>query len=308
MSNYMTEIVEDFLAYLEKERGYSHYTIQSYRRDLIRFIAFCDQYYGQHVEDMNQIDKLTIRHFLGNEFEKGLSGKTVARRLASIKSMYKYLIRAEIVRDNPSAYVKTPKTEKLLPTYLNEKTVERLMDIPPKNTFIGARDSAILELLYSTGIRLGELVQLNIGDIDFQKKIVKVMGKGGKERLTPFGKRAKISIENFLNMREICLQSIPPETPLFITSKNKRLSRDTIQRNVRKYVKMVAEGTGLGPHILRHTFATHLLDRGADIRAVQELLGHSSLSSTQIYTHVQPEKMKRIHQQAHPHGQRSAKK
>lgn len=308
MSNYMTEIVEDFLAYLEKERGYSHYTIQSYRRDLIRFIAFCDQYYGQHVEDMNQIYKLTIRHFLGNEFEKGLSGKTVARRLASIKSMYKYLIRAEIVRDNPSAYVKTPKTEKLLPTYLNEKTVERLMDIPPKNTFIGARDSAILELLYSTGIRLGELVQLNIGDIDFQKKIVKVMGKGGKERLTPFGKRAKISIENFLNMREICLQSIPPETPLFITSKNKRLSRDTIQRNVRKYVKMVAEGTGLGPHILRHTFATHLLDRGADIRAVQELLGHSSLSSTQIYTHVQPEKMKRIHQQAHPHGQRSAKK
>ncbi len=304
----MTEFVDDYLAYLEKERGYSLYTIQSYRNDLTKFIDFCDQYFGEHLKDIVRIDKLTIRHFLGNEFEKGLSSKTVARRLATIKSMYKYLMRAEVVKDNPSAYVKTPKTEKKLPIYLDIKTVEKLMEYPSDKTFYGIRDRAILELLYSTGIRLGELVQLNISDIQFDKNLLKVMGKGGKERLTPFGNRAKISIENFLNMREICLQSIPDNTPVFVTTNNKRLSRDTIQKNIRRYVRQFAEGTGLGPHILRHSFATHLMDRGADIRTVQELLGHSSLSSTQIYTHVQPEKMRRIHQQAHPHGQRSDKK
>jgi len=307
LSDYTLQIVNDFLAYIEKERNYSLHTVQAYRTDLLLFIKFCDQYSGRDIDDFNTIDKLLIRHFLGSEFEKGLTSKTIARRLASVKSLFKYLLRAEIVRDNPSIHVKTPKTLKSLPAYLDVKVIDRLMSIPPENTFYGVRDRAILELFYSTGIRLSELAQLNTGDFNPEKNLLKIIGKGGKERLTPFGIHAKISIENFLNMRGICLQSTPGNTPLFVTTKNKRLSKYTIQQSVRKYIRMVAEGQGLGPHTLRHTFATHMMDRGADIRAVKDILGHSSLSSTQIYTHVQPERMKRIHQQAHPHGSTSSK-
>ncbi|NHZ87075.1 MAG: tyrosine-type recombinase/integrase, partial [Planctomycetia bacterium] len=231
----------------------------------------------------------------------GFSSKTVGRRLASIKSFYKYLIKAEVVENNPSIYVKTPKSTKPLPNYIDEKMIDKLMNAPPNNN-IGLRDRAILELFYSTGIRLSELININFRNIDFNNNLIKVLGKGNKERLIPVGDRAVKAIKNYLAKSSRSLKTADMDAPLFVNSRGERISQRTVQRSVNMYLRLVTEGEHLGPHTLRHSFATHLLDRGADLRAVKDLLGHSSLSSTQIYTHVQPERMKKIYKKAHPHG------
>ena len=302
MSDFTQDIISDFLTYLEKERHYSKFTINAYGYDLYRFVEFFEEYSGTPVSDFGDVDKIAIRHFLGKEFEEGYSSKTVARRLASVKSFLKYLLKIEEIQDNPAIHIKTPKTPKSLPVYVNEDMVEKLMDAPASDSFIGLRDRAMLELFYSTGMRLRELVNINLDDFHTESQLIKVTGKGGKERLIPYGKRAQFSIEKFLEFCGVQLSEKENIVPLFINSKGKRISPRTVQRRIKMYLKTVADGERFGPHTLRHSFATHLLSRGADIRAVQELLGHSSLSSTQIYTHIQPEKMKKVHQQAHPHG------
>ena len=302
MSDFTQDIISDFLTYLEKERHYSKFTINAYGYDLYRFVEFFEEYSGTPVSDFGDVDKIAIRHFLGKEFEEGYSSKTVARRLASVKSFFKYLLKIEEIQDNPAIHIKTPKTPKSLPVYVNEDIVEKLMDAPASDSFIGLRDRAMLELFYSTGMRLRELVNINLDDFHTESQLIKVTGKGGKERLIPYGKRAQFSIEKFLEFCGVQLSEKENIVPLFINSKGKRISPRTVQRRIKMYLKTVTDGERFGPHTLRHSFATHLLSRGADIRAVQELLGHSSLSSTQIYTHIQPEKMKKVHQQAHPHG------
>ena len=302
MSDFTQDIISDFLTYLEKERHYSKFTINAYGYDLYRFVEFFEEYSGTPVSDFGDVDKIAIRHFLGKEFEEGYSSKTVARRLASVKSFFKYLLKIEEIQDNPAIHIKTPKTPKSLPVYVNEDMVGTLMDAPASDSFIGLRDRAMLELFYSTGMRLRELVNINLNDFHTKSQLIKVTGKGGKERLIPYGKRAQFSIEKFLEFCGVQLSEKEDIVPLFINSKGKRISPRTVQRRIKMYLKTVADGERFGPHTLRHSFATHLLSRGADIRAVQELLGHSSLSSTQIYTHIQPEKMKKVHQQAHPHG------
>ena len=211
-------------------------------------------------------------------------------------------MRSERISDNPAIYVQSPKISQSLPNFIDHKVIDALMESPDVSTEIGVRDRAILELFYSTGIRLNELIMLDISAVDFINQMIKVHGKGGKERLIPFGNRAKFWLENYLKNRAESFHTSPIRTPLFVNAKGKRVPRSTVQRRIRNYIKIVADGKRLGPHILRHSFATHLMDKGADIRAVEDLLGHNSLSSTQVYTHVQPEKMKEIYKQAHPHG------
>jgi len=302
MSENLNQYIDDFHSYLDKERGYSKHTSTSYIHDLHRFNDFLIEYVGTFDISVESIDKQAIRHFLGKEFEEGFSSKTVGRRLASIKSFYKYLIKAEVVENNPSNYVKTPKSTKPLPNYIDEKMIDALMEAPPADTIVGLRDRAILELFYSTGIRLSELININFVNIDFQNNLIRVIGKGNKERLIPFGNKSMKAVENYIAKSGRSIKTADKNAPLFVNSKGERISQRTVQRSVNMYLGLVTEGEHLGPHTLRHSFATHLLDRGADLRAVKDLLGHSSLSSTQIYTHVQPERMKKIYKKAHPHG------
>ena len=302
MANLKT-ILSEFLSYLEKERGFSTHTIKAYQNDLTKFINFLPN----NISGFDQVNRQAIRGFLASEFDskyrgKSISNKTVARRLASIKSFYKYLMQSEQLKDNPAIHVKSPKISQTLPNFIDEKVIDILMESPDVSTKKGVRDRAILELFYSTGIRLSELIELNIGSIDPINQLAKVHGKGDKERLIPFGNRAKFWVENYLKNRALSFNSTSAHNPLFVNEKEKRIPKSTVQRRIRNYIKLVAEGERLGPHILRHTFATHLMDRGADIRAVKDLLGHNSLSSTQVYTHIKPEKMKKIYKQAHPHG------
>jgi tyrosine recombinase XerC len=296
----LKKVMLEFLSYLEKERGFSNHTIKAYQTDLNRFILFLTQ--EENISNFKSVNIHTIRNYLGTEFDEGFSSKTVARRLASIKSLFKYLMRSEQISDNPAIHVKSPKISQTLPNFIDEKVIDTLMESPDVSTSKGMRDRAILELFYSTGIRLSELIALDIDSIDPQNQLAKVHGKGDKERLIPFGNRAKFWVENYLKNRALSFNSAPNHTPLFTNAKEKRVPKSTVQRRIRNYIKLVAEGERLGPHILRHSFATHLMDRGADIRAVKDLLGHNSLSSTQVYTHIKPEKMKKIYKQAHPHG------
>ena len=299
-------IMDEFYDYLKKERAFSSHTIDAYRNDLDRFILS----FPKTLSDLNQIDKDMIYNFLSEEFDKNYKSKTIARRLASIKSLFKYLIRSEQISQNPSINIKTPKVEKKLPNFVDIKVIDKLMEIPDIKTTKGLRDRAIIELFYSTGIRLSELANLELSSIIIDSNkitgeenyMVKVLGKGEKERIIPFGKEAKYWIDKYLNTRGFSINSGLGNLPLFANSKEKPVAYSTIKRRIRNYIKLVSEGEGLGPHILRHSFATHMIDRGADIRSVQELLGHSSLSSTQIYTHIKPERMKKVHANAHPHG------
>ena len=304
-----TSILSDFYEYLSKERDFSFHTTNAYEYDLNRFISSLPK----NLYHFEQITREMIYNFLSKEIDNKYSTKTIARRLASIKSLCKYLIISEQINENPAISVKTPKVGKKVPNFIDYKMIEKLMEGkygPDISKNDGLRDRAILELFYSTGIRLSEMVSLNLDSIYINKSnhtkqesyTIKVMGKGGKERLIPFGNKSKLWLEKYLISRGLSFYLPSENQPLFINSKGNRVPYSTIKRRIRNYIKFVAQGEGLGPHILRHSFATHLIDKGADIRSVQGLLGHSSLSSTQIYTHITPDKMKEIHKQAHPHG------
>jgi site-specific recombinase XerD len=259
---------------------------------------------------------------LGKEYEEGNSAKTVARRLASIKSLFRYLVQTEVITDNPAMHVSSPKIEKRLPIVIQQKRIESLMIQPKiqdskikkenKKSRKGSRkrllrNTAILELFYATGIRLSELVNLNIGSINENEMLLKVMGKGEKERIVPFGKPAKIALKAYLKKRNLNFQS-SPEIPLFCSWHENRIGVRRVQVILENYLAVVLGSEdnysreGANPHTLRHSFATHLIEENVDIRLIQELLGHSSLSSTQIYTKVNPKKMKEIYTDAHPHG------
>ena len=292
--------ISAFFIFLNDEKGFSDHTIKSYKNDINKFLNFL----LERKIELKEVSKIDIRDFLADQYDLGLSKKTIARRLASIKSLFKFLFNSSFVTKNPTLFLSTPKMSKKLPDFIDEKMINELMNQPDLGTEKGLRDKAVLELFYSTGMRLSELISLNISSFDDKNNLIRVTGKGGKERLIPYGKRAKFSIEKYLKKRALYWNSLNKDVPLFVNNKNERVPRRTIQRRISNYIKMIASGKRLGPHTLRHTFATHLMDRGADIRAVGDLLGHSSLSSTQVYTHVKPERMKQVYKQSHPRGEK----
>lgn len=320
------DIVEQFLEYLEKERHYSEHTIKAYRVDLTRLSEFLN------VSEFSQVDKEMVKQFLSEELiGKGYSkhskhGRTmnrtysslsIARKVAAVKSFFKYLLKAEIISFNPVSSIKAPRISKKLPDFLEKNVVNELLQMPltqplrNRKPWEAERDHAILELFYSTGIRLGELVNLSIGDIQIAENLVGVKGKGNSDRLVPFGDTAKKAVVNYLSRSgrakisrsgEVEFTDVQPGDPLFVSSKGARISARTVDDRLRRYFHKLSGSTGFSAHRLRHTFATHLLDAGMDIRAVKELLGHASLSTTQDYTHLQIEQMKKIFDQSHPHA------
>jgi len=284
----MNRYIDKYFNYLEIEKNYSAHTIINYRIDLKEFEKFIDQ------KAVGQIDYFLLRKYLAHIRTKQHRPRTLARKLSSIRSFFRFLHREGLIENNPALLLMSPKLDKVLPKFMSEQEVTKLIEAPSLNNESGKRDRAILEILYSTGIRVSELVGLDIDDIDLISNIVKVAGKGKKERLVPIGDKAVDALKNYLDKRK-------RKSNVLILNKNgTRLSDRGVRNIVNKHISTTSLQYKISPHVLRHSFATHLLNRGADLRSVQELLGHVNLSTTQLYTHLTTEKLKKVYDQAHP--------
>ncbi len=303
----MADDITGFLTHLEKERDVSPNTIAAYRRDLAEFTGYVEKHFGDAAWTWSSIDRLTMRGFLAHLQRRGLGKRSIARLLSAIRSFYKYLANTDDIDVNPGKMVGTPKADRYLPSYLDRAQIELLFQMAEaramEGEFADVRNLAILELFYSTGMRLSELQGINKTDIDLVSQQVKVRGKGRKERIIPVGDHATLALRNYEAKREALTRQLPAvadRTAIFLSRTGKRINIRTVQRIVTKFLREIDEESGLSVHSLRHTFATHLLDAGADLRAVQELLGHASVATTQIYTHTSIERLKRVYQKSHP--------
>jgi integrase/recombinase XerC len=299
--------LNDFLNHLAKERDVSPNTIKAYSRDLHAFVAFLSTYYGTREWSWGGVDRLAIRGFMSHLTRARLGKRSIARALSAVRSFYRFLHRTEAVEANPARGVGSPKVEKHLPGYLDRAQIGLLFQMAEtrawEGQFADVRNLAILELFYSTGLRLSELRGINRTDLDLVSQQVKVRGKGRKERIVPLGDHAQLALRNYEAKRDELLRHIgarADRTAYFLSRTGKRISVRAIQNAVKRFLDELDEDAGLSVHSLRHTFATHLLDAGADLRAVQELLGHASVSTTQIYTHVSVERLKEVYRKAHP--------
>ncbi len=312
-------LVRQFLEYLKLEKHFSDYTVKSYGADLIQFgqflmgeigAAHAGQPNGQaEAQPASSLDErqvacepLTIREFLAYLYAQNYTKSTTARKLATLRSFYKFLIRRGIAQTNPLSTIRTPKQEKRLPKCLDLEQVQKLLDAPGDGDLLSARDKAMLEVLYSSGIRVSELVELEMHDLDLTEGVLRVKGKGRKERLTPIGSQAIRAIQRYFELRAIDMRSQQGSHGMrvFLNKHGEPLSTRSVRRKLDKYLVSAGLDPGISPHTLRHSFATHLLNNGADLRSVQELLGHQSLSTTQIYTHLTTSRMKEVYDAAHP--------
>jgi integrase/recombinase XerC len=296
----------EYLRGVEHGRQLSPNTVAAYRRDLYAFAGFLDRYFNGADWTWEGVDRLALRAFLAELSRRGLARRSITRKLSAVRSFFRHLHREDIVEANPARAVRSPKIEKTLPAWLTRLEVDRMFDIAEHgsadNSFRGTRDHAIVELFYATGIRLAELASLDIASVDLVSEQARVLGKGRKERIVPIGGPAVAALRRHeLRRREII--SANPDADrkaLFLSRRGRRLSTRQIQNIVRGFLDSVADDAGLSTHSLRHSFATHLLDAGADLLAVKELLGHVSLSTTRIYTHIAKDRLKRVYDQAHP--------
>lgn len=303
----LREEIRDFLEFLTKERNDSPHTVRAYRRDLEAFQRFADTYFGAPWT-WSEVDRLAVRGYMGELSRRGLSRRSIARAVSALRTLYRFLGVRFGVTANPARGVRLPRPERRLPAVLDRAQVDELFAMAERQAaeggFLAVRDLAMLEVFYGTGMRLAELAGLDLPDVDLVAEQVKVRGKGRKERILPLGRVAGRALRHYEGAREELLAALPrgrgDRRALFLGRSGRRLSPRGIQLAMRRHLRLFGERTGLKVHSLRHTFATHLLDAGADLRAVQELLGHSSLSTTQVYTHTSIERLKRVYQTAHP--------
>jgi len=325
----MKDALRDFLEYLRFNNNASQHTVRAYESDLSQFVTFLAARAGQSRSDlpMADLDHLKIREFLADLHKKGNTRSSAARKLATIRTFSRYLRREGFIEGDPAALVGTPKREQRLPAHLGEGEMSALLEIPDASQPLGRRDRGILELFYASGLRLSELVGLDLGDVNLNGRMVRVLGKGGKERIVPFNRSTEAALRAWLRDRESFVPPLAEPQPvgpvprtasrglrtasrrpraakqgtaLFLNYQGGRLSTRSVDRLVRKYVAACSSRFGISPHALRHSFATHLLERGADLRAIQELLGHARLSTTQRYTHLNATQLLQTYRRAHP--------
>ena len=298
----MREVFNKYINYLEVERNVSPYTVRNYTTDLLDFFNFLRT---KGISSLKEVDKHTLRDYLSQLMEQGLVRASIARKLSAIRSFYRYLLREEIISTSPVASTSSPKLDKRLPSFLTIEEMLRLLEAPDLSTPQGQRDRALLELLYASGLRVSELVNLNLEQANLDSREIRVRGKGSKERVVLMGEPAAEALRAYLKQGrpKLFASKIRMTNALFINRYGERLPERRVQRILEKYANIAGIDKGVHPHMLRHTFATHLLDGGADLRVVQELLGHASLSSTQIYTHVTKSQARKVYLSAHPMAQ-----
>jgi integrase/recombinase XerC len=304
----MEQLLTQFLEHLRYERNLSEHTLRNYQSDLEQFhdyLAPANSQTGKRTEPtLAAIDHLTVREWLATLHAAQKQKASIARKLAALRTFFQFLVREGMIEMNPAKLVSTPRLEKRLPKHLSVEEAIKFVETPNLETDLGKRDRAMLELMYATGVRVAELTKLNLSHIDFKNRLLRVSGKRRKERIVPFGEPALEALKIYLEVRENLLAVAPiserdPEA-LFLNYQGTRITTRSVGRMVEKYIRICAGRYDISPHALRHSFATHLLDSGADLRDIQELLGHARLSTTQVYTHVSMEKLIKVYDKAHP--------
>ncbi|MFQ6069419.1 MAG: tyrosine recombinase XerC [Candidatus Aminicenantales bacterium] len=292
----MKKELDHFLSYLKYEKNASPHTIKSYRTDLLQLHDFL----AQRRVSLKEIDNLIIRGFLARLNARGEKKSTVARKLAAVRSFLQFCMKRKWINNNPARVVATPKQEKHVPSFLSEDEMAGFLDLPPSNKPLDLRDRLLLEFLYATGMRVSELVGINLEDISLEERLVRVRGKGKKERILPFGRKAREILGRYLRARPFINKGRIDEEALFLNYRGERLTARSVERIIDKYIELSALKRKISPHSLRHSFASHLLGRGADLRVIQELLGHESLATTQKYTHLDLRKLLEVYRKSHP--------
>lgn len=293
----MQKIFDRYIQYLEAERNASPYTIRNYQSDLAEFFKFLIE---KGLTQFGEVDRHVLRGYLSHLAEKGIAKNSIARKLSAIRSFFRYLAREEIIPKNPIEQVSSLKLDKRLPSFLTQEEMEKLLGAPDISTPLGQRDRALLELLYASGLRVSELTGLTPEQIDLDSNEIRVMGKGSKERMVLMGEPAAAALKSYLKEGRPRLTAKKKSPALFLDRYGQKLTERSVQRRLQQYAKKAGIGKRVHPHLLRHTFATHMLDGGADLRVVQELLGHARLTSTQIYTHVTKGQARKVYLAAHP--------
>ncbi len=298
----MKKLINDFAIYLKNNRNYSKHTILAYENDLLQYYQYLLS--SRRHESIDEINHFAIRKYIVHLKENNLARKSIARKVSTIRSFFKYLLKERIISSNPALNLVTPKIDKKLPCFLYIQEINKLIESTESGKPQGKRDKTILELLYGTGMRVSEMVNLDMNDIDLEERTLRVFGKGSKERILPLSNPCMKALDDYMSIRKKNYLKKYPKTnnnkALLLNRFGGRLTARSICRIINKYMKISGLNKKISPHVLRHTFASHLLGGGADLRSVQELLGHESLSTTQIYTHITKERLKSVYQKTHP--------